>query len=327
MKKFLKENWFVAVIAVLFLIGTIWFIYDQHKDDLPGKKANGKDVVYSLDDDYVTADEHYENLYKVYGEDIIVKQFMDAVADASVKTTEDLEAEAEYYVSYYSSLYSAYGGISYLNQIAQENYGYSDFKTYILYSIKDREMCEEYVSTHIEEYLTDEFFEKYEPRIISYVLIKFDDPENPTEEETIRFNTAKDAWESDQYTTANFADFAKAYSEDSSTANDGGRLGYVDNQSSLVEAFKNEALQLEEGEVSDWIYSQEYGWFLIRCDSQSYDDIAAESSLVSRILTENEDLSNEIIWYNATQHNVKFANETVKEFIMKELGITESEGN
>ena len=41
----LKENWFVVLVAVLLFGACGYFVYDMNKDKLPGKKADGKDVV------------------------------------------------------------------------------------------------------------------------------------------------------------------------------------------------------------------------------------------------------------------------------------------
>jgi hypothetical protein len=61
MKEIIKKNWFVAVVAVLFVCMAIFFAYDQNKDNLPGKKVNGKDVVFSIGgEDFIADDLHGE---------------------------------------------------------------------------------------------------------------------------------------------------------------------------------------------------------------------------------------------------------------------------
>ncbi len=322
MKKFLKENWFVAVIAVFFVVISIYFAYDQHKDDLPGKSVGGKDVAFGIDDQYTTMDDLYEGLYKNYGKSMIAQQFSDAVLDNAVATTDELLNEAQSYTDYYAEMYSSYGGLSYLNQIAKSYYGYDDFKTYMLYSLKSREMSTKYVSEHAEDYVNDEFIKKYNPRIISYCLIKFEHPEQPTADELERLKKAQDAWASDKYSADNFADFAKDFSEDSSTASNGGKLGYVDSATtSLVEEFTKAALELNAGEVSDWVFSEHYGYFLLKCDSTALEDYRSETDFVSRILTDFENAANEILWNAAQQAGVKFSDADIEAYIKSELGL------
>ena len=178
-------------------------------------------------------------------------------------------------------------------------------------------MYKDYVVAHLDELYTQEFQEKNSPRNISYALIKMDKPATPTEEETKRLQEAKDAWASNQYT---FADFAKKYSEDSSTASEGGSLGYVDANSSLVKAFLDAALQLEEGQVSDWVYSEEYGYFLIKCDSKKLDDFKDSQDFISSILDSQEDLQANIIWKAAEELGFS-ATDEVTNLIRKSLNL------
>ncbi len=324
MKKFLKENWFVAVIACIFIVMTIVVTVDQHKDDITGKTVDGQDVIFSIDDTDYTADELYESLYYDYGKAMLTEKIMDAILDEFVETTDEIEEEADYYVSYYTSYYYYYGGITYLNELAV-SYGYDTFYDYMLYSIKSRELSTEYISERIDEYVTDEFIETYQPRMVSYVLISFEDADESTADEIERYEAAVAAWESDEYSADNFDEFAIAYSEDSSTASSGGVFGYLDTESSVVEEFLEAALALEEGEVSDWIYSEDYGYFLIKCDSVQPEDYMYEAGFVSTVLSEYEDLSTEIIAYYYQQSSVEFADEDVKEYFEEQLGLTSSD--
>jgi len=321
MKKFVKENWFVVLIAVFFIGISIFFAYDQHKDDLPGKKVGGKDVAYSVDDQNVTMDDFYNGLYKAYGKDLIVQKFTDAVLDNAVKTTDELKQEAQSYTDYYTQMYAQYGGLSYLNQVAAQ-YGYPDFTTYMLYSIKSRNLSNDYIAEHLNEYATADFINEYNPRTVSYCLIKFEDPANPTADELARLQKAQEAWASDKYTEANFNEFAIAFSEDASTASNGGKLGYLDAKTTdLVEEFTKAAVELKSGEVSEWVKSDHYGYFLIKCDSTNVEDFKDDSSFVSRILEANANAANEIVWAAAQKAGVKFEDKEIEKYILQELGI------
>lgn len=321
MKKFLKENWFVAVIAVFFVAISIYYAYDQNKDNLPAKSVNGKDVVVSADDYNVTADDLYDQLYKTYGKNKLFMSFYKAVIDANIETTDELQAEIDSTVSQTVSYYTNYYGygISYLNQIAQYYYGYNDFTDYVTYQLKAEDLYAKYIEEHATEFVTDEFISTNNPHVVSYCLIKMDDPSNPTEDDLQRLEKAKKAF-AEEYSADTFADFAKAYSEDSSTADAGGKLGYVDVNSSLVDAFKNAALALNSGEVTDWIFDENYGYFLIKCDSTSYEDYKDDANFLSTVLTSNDNLSNTIVWSYAKNANVTFADESVKDYILSQLG-------
>ncbi|MDI9540217.1 MAG: peptidylprolyl isomerase [Bacillota bacterium] len=322
MKDFLKQNWFVAVIALFFTAISIFYAYDQNKDNLPNKVVDGKDVVFSVDDTNFTADELYDELYKTYGQSELFLKFYMGVIDANVEETEELKDQingaVSQTVSYYTNYYGY--GLEYLNQLARYYYGYPDFPSYVEYQIKAEVLYSEYIGKHAEKYVTEEFVAQHNPRVISYCLIKMDDPANPTADETDRLNAAKKAWEN-EYTVETFGDFAMHYSEDPSTAGNGGKLGYIDNNSALVDAFLKVALALEDGQVSEWIFDETYGYFLIKCDSVNYEDYATDPNFLSTVLTDNANLANEIVWEYAQNANITFIDETVKQYIMQQLNV------
>ena len=104
-------------------------------------------------------------------------------------------------------------------------------------------------------------FDDLRIRQISYILVKFEDSANvtaePTDDEKARMKAVDDALAS-----GTFADAAIAHSEDDSSAPDGGNLGIIDkNASSLDAAFLEASLALKEGETSDWIRSENFGYF------------------------------------------------------------------
>ena len=71
--------------------------------------------------------------------------------------------------------------------------------------------------------------------------------------------------------TAEFADLAKAHSEDPGSAVKGGELGFAD-PSLYVPAFKNALVKLEKDEISEPIRSV-HGWHLIQLIDRRVDDI------------------------------------------------------
>ena len=44
----LKKQWFVVLIALIFIGFTVFIIYDTNKGKLPGKSENGKDVIATI---------------------------------------------------------------------------------------------------------------------------------------------------------------------------------------------------------------------------------------------------------------------------------------
>ena len=327
MSKFLKENWFVAVIAVFFLCISVYFAYDQNKGKLPGKTVNGKDVVFSVDDTDFTADDLYNELAKSYKDAETVNYFQQAVLDESVKSTDELinDVKTQYnnIVSYY---YSNYGySEDYLNQIAQYYYGYSTFYDYLLYSSKASTLYKDYIKAHFDEVFTTEKMNELQSRIVSYVVIAMDNPAAPTEEEQKLLDEAQAAWASDEYDASTFGKFAAKYTQDSNAANEG-KFGYVDKNTTGIDTiFLQTALSLKEGEVSEWVYSEKFGYFLIKCDSTKAEDLVEEADFVNTVLDSNDNLANQIMWNKAQELGVSFSSEEIEKLVKDSLKL-ESDG-
>lgn len=64
---------------------------------------------------------------------------------------------------------------------------------------------------------------------------------------------------------ADFAELAKAHSIDTASAAQGGSVGTIQQDSPIVEPFKEAAFKLQVGEVSDPVKS-EFGWHILRVD-------------------------------------------------------------
>lgn len=329
MAKFLKENWFVAIVAVFFIGVAIFFTYDQNKDKLPGKSVGGKQVVFSVDDTNYTADDLYDRLSSDYYESRVFLSFQKALLDKATKNDKDIETNVktqyQQTLQYYQSQYGY--DEEYLNQIARYYYGYDTFYDYMLYSNKSMSVFKDYIKTNIADLLTDEKKAELNPRIVSYVVIAMDDPANPTAEESSKLKAAQDAWASDTYTAENFGDFAAAYSQDGNAANKG-VFGYIDTKTTNIdETFLNTALSLKDGEVSEWVYSEQFGYFLIKCDTSDTAALLEEDDFVSEVLNMNEGLQNKVMWQKAEELGVSYGDEEVEKIIKDHMNVNESEGN
>jgi len=96
MIKILKKQWFVVLIALIFIGFAIFSVYDTNKGKLPGKSVDGKDVVAGLKGDVnITADELYKNLSKTYGKSMLFMKFQAEVINSSIKTTDELKKTGE----------------------------------------------------------------------------------------------------------------------------------------------------------------------------------------------------------------------------------------
>lgn len=189
----LKENWFVVLVAVLLFTACGYFVYDMNKDKLPGKKADGKDVVAELAGTNIFADDLYDDLYGAVdsesslGTSMLYMYFERAVADEAVPMTSELKSQISAQVSGVRQNYQAYYGDqweTYLLQGLQAS-GYTsidDLEAYFTHYLKLQTLKHENYDANLDS-LFSKIHEEKKSRTVSHILVKMTDPDNPTEEE------------------------------------------------------------------------------------------------------------------------------------------------
>ncbi len=165
MGKFLKKNWFVVMIVIIFIGISTYYIYDTNKGKLKGKKTNGEDVVFSIDNSHTTANQLYDELYRLSGKAAITTLFKQKVADAAIKTTNEMKdisaAQKKNIISRYEQQY----GSKYEAKLKTDLQptGYTDLEEYLINQQKIQKIAADYAKKH---------FDKLKIRQISYILIK-----------------------------------------------------------------------------------------------------------------------------------------------------------
>lgn len=320
MGKFLKKNWFVALIIVIFACISVYYIYDTNKGKLKGKTSDGEDVVYSVNDTDETASQFYDDLYKSSGNNAALSLFQKAVADSSYKTTKEIKKKAESQAESIKSNYSSSYGSSSETQLASDlaSTGYTDLTDYLITQIKLNKVTGEYAANH---------FDDLQIREVSYILIKFTDSSNVTDTPTDDEQSRMDAVDQALSSGTSFSDAATQYSEDTSTASNGGLLGVIDkNTTSLDSTFLSAALALNEGETSDWVKSSSFGYFKIYCDASTADTLESngkvDSPYESLVSTYDTTLQNTAIWAKAQELGIDFnGNDDLEKEIKAAYGV------
>lgn len=320
----LKKYWFVCVIGVMLLAFVIYFAYDQNKDKLPGKTAGGEDVVFTINNQDVTANGFYDKLFNdmgVYG----LYQFMEkAVVDPSIETTDEMKETAKQQADSVISQYKSTYGDQYKEMLltALQGVGYSkdtDLEPYFIHMLKVQELIKNYIETNSEELIPAYVTEK-SPRMVSHILIKMADPANPTAEEQQRVDAVKEALASGQA----FGEVAKNLSEDSGSAVQNGSIGYMDADTQLVSPFLETALAMQEGQVSEWIQTT-YGWHIIQCDTTNIETLKADAAFYTALSTYYPTLQPEAVWEKAQTMNLDFkGNDELKTKLLTFMGINET---
>ena len=318
MSSFMKKNWFICLLVVIFAGVSIYYIYDTNKGKLKGKTSNGEDVVYTVGDKDVTASAFYDDLYENAGTTVLYQSLIKAVSEQAVETTDEMRqtaaSQASSVISNYSSNYPSNYRDMLDSQLKAIGYkGYDDLENYLIDYLKQTQITSEYAEAH---------FDELKIRNISYLLVKFEDGDSgkgtPTEDEQKRMDAVDAAFAEGK----TFAEVAQAYSEDPSTAENGGVLGTVDvNTTSLDQDFLNGALALAEGEISDWIYSPNFGYFKVQNNASTPEKLLALYREQNAIPEETEITASEVYASLLGDYDTSLANRAIYEKA-QELGMT-----
>lgn len=324
----LKKFWFVILVGCIFMSFAIFFAWDTNKDKVPGKSVDGKDIIFSAADVDYTADDYYQSLFNLDSEgtksgiSLLYVLLEKNVAD-QLDSTDAMEKEVasttenmvEYYKQQYAENYDLYMD-SQLKAMGYENA--DDLEQFLLDQAKLDKIVTSYIKKNPE--LIKKVFTDESPRVISHILVKCADPENPTAEESAKMEEVKKALDDG----TSFSKVAKKYTDDPGTKTTGGSLGLQLNSASLDENFKTTAWNLKNGEMSDWVKSA-YGYHLILIDETSQKKIMKDdtyaSTINSQILTNNANMKKQIIWKQAKKMGIKFSDKETKKELMEYIGV------
>ena len=324
----LKENWFVVLVAVILIAAVGYYTYDTNKGKLPGKKVDGKDVVASIGDTDFFADDLYLELYgdesssSSAGTQVLFSYFERAVVDAAVSVDDEMKTNIATAVTSVKQNYEGQES-TLLSQLQAAGYSsLDDLELYFTHSFKMQKLIGDAYAKDLDNLFTP-IYEEKNSRVVSHILVTISDFNNITEEEQAKMDAIDQALADGE----DFAEVAKEYSDDGS-ASDGGNLGYVDSDSSLVTEFKEAALAAEKGVVTDWVQT-EYGYHKILVTETDKEALMENedirNDIYAAIEKANPDLNAQIIWEKGQELGVEFANENVENAIKSYLGIEDEE--
>lgn len=319
MAEILKKNWFVVLIAVLLCGFAIYYVWDTTKDFVKGKSVDGKDVIASIDNYDLIADDLYgeierfsvSQLYYRFRNAVIeqtVTEETDEMKENADKLKENLEAQAQS-----SSSYSADELIS--NMLESVGLESDELDRFCMLAQKESVMQRNYVEKNYDTLMKD----VKNAHIISLIEISVSDADALSDDES----ETKEKIDAALKKGTAFADVAADYTQSTQT-DENGLYGYVDSEteasSTLTDDMLKAALALKEGETSSWIkVSGDSGdkLVLIYADVVGKDNIKASkdsdvwSSLVSALISRNSTLSSEILFDAADQLEITFTDDTM----------------
>lgn len=327
MGEFLRNNWFVVVIAVILISFIGYFVFDANRYNVSGKTVDGKEVVTSIDGTDVTADDLYNEL-ESFDSTLLYNMYRNAVINQTIETTDSLKEDASTLESTIRTNAQSKNS-NYEASLAAElaGYGYKsidDLDDYCLTSVKEKEMNKAYVDKHFDEY--KESVENVSPRTISIISMDVTNANELTDDEQEKKDNIDKALKD-----GSFAKAATAFSEDETTAANKGFYGYIDSNSSssnttLDSNVISAALKLEKGQTSDWITvtnskTQAVSLYKVHVDETDIEKIHKSKNedvtdqLLYAFLKNNQGLSVKIVEENAKKLDIKFNDEDVQKKI------------
>ena len=329
MLEIIKKNWFVVLIAILLCGFAIYYVWDTTKDFVKGKSVDGQDIIASIDDYDLSADELYDEmsrfslsqLYYRFRNAVIeqsVTEETDEMKEAAQQLKENLEAQAQTNSSSSADELIA----SMLNNVGLED---DELYRFCMLAQKESVLQQNYVKEHYDDLMAD----VESPRILSIIELSVSDVDSLSEDESASMDTI-DAALADGTT---FADVASEYTQ-STISDENGFYGYIDEDTASSTTFTEEmlsaALSLEEGETSEWIHVNSDSGdkvVLIHADVAGKDSLQASeddnvwSSLASALISRNSTLSSEILFDAADKLEITFADENMEARLRRFAGL------
>lgn len=273
MKDFVKStNFKISLLCLgMVVIGVGIGMVINNSKIIPAL-ADGAEVIAEIDGKQFTADDLYSELKGQGGQTVLTNLIDEYILGKEITDTTEADKYAASYIENLKSQYTSYGQ-DFAKALADAGYETEDeFKKLVALDYSKKTVAENYLK---ENHFSDKEIQEYYNKSIEgamnvrYILV------TPKE-------VAKDAENADELTkenqatalnTANeviqklkdgedFADLAKEYSDDSTTASEGGLLSGF-SKSDVVEEFWNASTDLEDGKYTTEPVKSSYGYFVI----------------------------------------------------------------
>ncbi len=323
MKDIMKKYWFVGVVGVFLFAGLIFMATDSLKTDVKAKQTeDGKDVVFSYDGKDYTADQMFDEVYETLDIGAIIPVLELEVYRDAMPVSKAIETDAKTKtLNIINSLKQEYGEqweFSLDRLLIQSGYitktGAAGLQDYLTIMEVRQVIEKEYVKANPQSYKA--YMEESKPRLISHILIKMADTDNPTAEEQEKFDKAKAALNE---SGSVFSTVAAAHSDDGSAQN-GGSLGLVTTESmkQYVQQFQDQIYAVDKNQKTEW-FTTEYGYHIIHVDASDIESFEKLNfDIFQTIFEANPKILLDITWDQIEKQNISFGkdeklNQAIKE--------------
>ncbi len=299
-----------------------------------GKKiptlSNGEEAVVTFKDgNNISINELYNDLKNSYALDSLINLIDKKILED--KYNDRLESAKEYTDGTMKSYEEYYG--DQLLSVIQYSTSYSTieaFRNYVYLDYLKKEAIEDYAKEQISDKEINDYYDKniYGDVLVSHILVTKNVKDDASDEEKTKsdneakekINTIIAKLKESKNVKETFTELAKEYSEDESTKNDGGSLGYINNgtlSSNYDEILKN-AFKLKNGEFSTEIITTSLGYHVIlREDSKEkakLEDVkdTITETLATKLMQEDATVSVKAMQELRKSYNVDIIDSEIK---------------
>lgn len=307
-KELVKQNATLIVLCIicLLLIINIILVVRGHKVKL----SDGKEVVASIDDKSVTAEELFDQMKEKYGTNVLVNMIDDSIIKKEISDTSESIKKAKEQVS---SIKAQYETMSYDWNEVLTNYGYANEQE-LIDEISDSLLKEEVAVKYLSKNVTDEELQKYYDENISdsytvkHILIIPDTTDDMTDEQK---NAAEEAAKNKAIEVINklnngesWTTLVSTYSQDTGSKDN---EGLIENftKDDVVEEFYEATKNLNDGYYTTEPVKSKFGYHIIlrisKTDKEALDTMKDE--LIEKIV--DNKLSEDSKLYTTTWDNIR----------------------
>ena len=307
-------------IITLFLCTNLLATGCGHKVAL----KDGKEVIASIKDHEITAEDLFDDLKKQYGTNTVINMIDDLIADTEIEDSKESKDYAKAEVASMKQQYEAHG-YNFSDVLAQYGYNSEDdlidvyAKTY-----KKEQVVKNYLKKNkvtddeIEKYYNEEIYGDYSAK---HILIKSTATDSMTDDEKSAAEDAAKAKAEEVIKKledgANWSDLVKEYSEDSGSVDSDGLIENF-TKGDVVDEFFNSVVSLKDGEYTKTPVKSTYGYHIIlrvsATDKPSLEDKKEDikTALVENYLKNDDDLSDKTWAEIRESYNLKINDSTIQ---------------
>lgn len=233
-------------------------------------QKDGKDVVASIKDKDVFADDLYSSLLATpTGKSAVFNFALQKLIDTYYPVDSDMESYADDAIENIQTQYESQYGDEAETQLnsALAQSGYEDidaYREYLVQSLQYSTLIKDYAKNNYDTVFED-YYKNAKPRYLSLIKVSVANMDSPTTEEKEKLKEVKALLKTDKA----FSEIASSYSDDDSSSAKGD-LGIVDTTTGLSSSYgedvEEKALSLKNGEVSGQIKGSD-GYYFLKCTS------------------------------------------------------------